>query len=294
MPMSITDQLIHTTVRIECQHSNGSGMSGTGFLFRFEDKESAFQVPAIITNKHVISGASVGTFSMTLKSDNDEPLYGQHISIPIGEFESHWVKHPRSDVDLAAFPIAPVLNWLKEQNKSVFYISVSNDLVADKAFVEELNAVEDILMIGYPNGIWDAHNNIPIIRRGITATPPFLDFENRPEFMIDCACFPGSSGSPVFLYNMGGHMTKNGSLMLGGSRIKLLGILWGGPQYTVGGTIKAVPVPAIMQPMSFSQIPNNLGFCVKADQLLWFQEHFGAIMEAQKGVEDRGKVEPSS
>jgi hypothetical protein len=25
-------------------------------------------------------------------------------------------------------------------------------------------------MIGYPNGIWDAKNNLPVIRKGITAT----------------------------------------------------------------------------------------------------------------------------
>ncbi len=44
-------------------------------------------------------------------------------------------------------------------------------------------------MIGYPNGIWDEANNMPIIRRGITATHPNFNYNGKPEFMIDAACF---------------------------------------------------------------------------------------------------------
>ena len=41
----------------------------------------------------------------------------------------------------------------------------------------ELSAVEEILMIGYPNGLWDAVNNYPLIRRGVTASHPAVDFD---------------------------------------------------------------------------------------------------------------------
>ena len=41
---------------------------------------------------------------------------------------------------------------------------------------------------------------MPILRRGTTATPIALNFEGRPEFLIDAAVYPGSSGSPVFVY----------------------------------------------------------------------------------------------
>jgi hypothetical protein len=36
-------------------------------------------------------------------------------------------------------------------------------------------------------------------RRGMTATPPQLDYCGRPTFLIDASVFGGSSGSPVFL-----------------------------------------------------------------------------------------------
>lgn len=289
MAMSITDQLVHTTVRIECETFDRRTSSGTGFVINF-CTDGNQTVPAIITNKHVIAGAKTGVFHMTLKDNNDAPIYGQHIPVPVQDFETLWIKHPDNNVDIAAFPLAPVVRWLQAEGKRVFYIALATEFIADAAYMKELSAVEDILMIGYPNGLWDSRNNLPIARRGVTATPPYIDFEGRPEFMIDCACFPGSSGSPIVLFNIGGHTTKDGGVVIGPSRLKLLGILWGGPQYTAEGQIKVVPVPVAMQPIALSRIPNNLGFCVKAEQLLWFESHFGEVRAAEKKVLDSQKI----
>ena len=49
----------------------------------------------------------------------------------------------------------------------------------------------------------DEVNNKPVVRKGITATDIRLDYNGRKEFLIDAACFHGSSGSPVFLRKMG-------------------------------------------------------------------------------------------
>jgi hypothetical protein len=185
-------------------------------------------------------------------------------------------------VDLAAFPFGVILHMLNEQGKSAFYVSLAMKHVADAAFMKQLNAVEDVLMVGYPNALWDAKNNLPIVRRGITATPPYIDFEGRSEFVIDCACFPGSSGSPVVLFNPTGYMTKDGGTAIGSGRIKLLGVLWGGPQHTAEGEIRVVPVPTATQSIALSRIPNNLGFCIKAEQLLWFERHFGRITASEE------------
>jgi hypothetical protein len=289
MAINGIDQLIHTTLRIECHDKHGNASSGTGFLVGF-CLEGDKTVPTIVTNKHVIDGAAVGLFHLTLKDGGGGPLYGQHVAVPARDFESLWVRHPDPEVDLAAFKLAPVLHWLRQQGKEVFYISWTTDMLADTAFMNGLSAVEDVLMIGYPNGLWDSRNNLPIVRKGITATPPFIDFEGRPEFVIDCACFPGSSGSPVVLCNVGGYVSKTAGVMLGQGRVKVLGTLWGGPQHTAPGEIKVVPVPTSMQPIAFSKIPNNLGYCVKAQQMLWFEEHFGKIVEAERQVEKAGSV----
>jgi hypothetical protein len=58
---------------------------------------------------------------------------------------------------------------------------------------------EDILMIGYPNGLWDNVNCIPYFKKGMTATHPFINYKGNEEFVMDISVYPGSSGSPVFL-----------------------------------------------------------------------------------------------
>jgi hypothetical protein len=88
-----------------------------------------------------------------------------------------------------------------------------------------LDAVEEVLFIGYPCGIWDARNLLPIVRRGITATPIYIDFSGRKQFLIDASVFPGSSGSPVFIYNAGIYWDKKSGSTVVGHRLFFLGIL---------------------------------------------------------------------
>lgn len=291
---SVADQLVHTTVRIETKTSKGGG-SGTGFFFRFcRDQNSA--TPVIVSNKHVIDGSESGLFYITLcKPGTQEPNLGKHVAVPIANFESYWVKHPDPEVDLAVFPIAPVLRFLQAQGNEPYTMSFEMSLVADASFMSSVSAVEDIVMIGYPTGLWDAVHNLPIVRRGITATPAYVDFDGKPHFMIDCACFPGSSGSPVMLYNVGMHSDKQGNINLGSTRVKLLGILFAGPQFTAQGEIKVLPVPTSAQSVALSLIPTNLGFCVKAEQLNWFEEHFQGLAAAERALQNaRPIVEPAT
>src|SRR5690606_32118899 len=120
-------------------------------------------------------------------------------------------------------------------------IPLDKSLIMSDEELDQLTALEDIIMIGYPNGIWDSVNNLPIMRRGITATHPKMDFNGKPEFMIDAACFPGSSGSPIILLNEGSYRTQDSIVM--GSRVKLLGVLYAGPVSTVTGNIQVVNIP---------------------------------------------------
>jgi len=88
--------------------------------------------------------------------------------------------------------------------------------------------------------------------------------------MIDAACFPGSSGSPVFLYNVGGWANRDGGMVIGGTRVKLLGVLYAGPQHTATGEVRIVAIPTTQRAVIISAIPNNLGIVIKALRLLEF------------------------
>lgn len=274
MKLSISEKLSYSTIRIECTFSNGEIGTGTGFFFNFlENKETGECVPVIVTNKHVVEGAVKGKFIFTKADEKGEPLDSEHIPINFDNFEKHWVFHDSPDVDLCALPIAQILNQLGKENQKIFFIPLNKDLIPNSHIIEDTTALEEILMIGYPNGIWDTYNNKPILRRGITATHPKFDYCGRKEIMIDAACFPGSSGSPVFILNEGSFQTKNIGLSAG-DRIIFLGILYAGPQHNAQGQIEIIDVPTIQKPITISRIPNNLGLIIKSERLLELEQKF--------------------
>lgn len=278
--LNVFDQLVHTTLRIETAGPKGRG-SGTGFFTNFCEQDDGQSVPAIITNKHVIEGCDTVTFRFTKSTgEGGIPEWGKILEFSTTSIEGRWIWHDDSSVDLCAYPIGNVIQKYRDDDVELFIKSFSlNNDVADVKFLESLVSIEDILMIGYPNGLWDSQNNLPISRRGVTATPPAIDFEGQPQFVIDCACFPGSSGSPVLLFNPTSFYDKKSGNMMMGSRIKLIGILWGGPQIDNIGDIKVIPVPTESIVISHSKIPLNLGYCIKASELTYFEEAFGRAMQ---------------
>lgn len=269
--LTVSEQLAYSTVRVEAEDASGDLATGTGFFFKCVD-DGQQHVPVIVTNKHVIAGSQKGRFHLTVRGSDGGPVPMKHIQLELEGFEKRWIHHPDPAVDLAAMPILPLLAEAKEQGKEFFYINLDNNLVPTPSDLADLGALEDIVMVGYPNGIWDRVNNMPLFRRGITATHPNLDYEGRKEFMIDAACFPGSSGSPVFLYNVGGWATRDGGMVMGGTRIKLLGVLYAGPQHTAAGEVHIVTVPTHQEVVALSSIPNNLGLVIKGWRLREFDD----------------------
>lgn len=263
--LTISRQLLHSTIRIECRDAEGHVSSGTGFNFSFEI--DGMSVPSIITNRHVFEGAVQFDFHYTLADEMGNPT-SIHEQFTITDFAKAWIGHPDPEVDLAMVPIQPLLEFLKSVGKRPFYINLAQGIIASPEMLSGLDAIEEITMIGYPNGLWDSVNNLPIVRRGITATPATSEYRGRKEFLIDAACFPGSSGSPVFIFNNGSFSGSNGISL--GTRLMMIGVLFAGHLHTAVGEIKVIPIPTTAMPVPVSLIPNNLGICIHASRILEF------------------------
>lgn len=219
---SLAEELLFTVIRIETIGSEGEQKIGTGFVFhyQFESKKYLF----LVTCKHVINGAKEGILTF-IKRKGEEPLLGEGYRLKVENFEDLWFKHESEHVDVAILPFVPILNHISNQEVQIFFKAVPDNLIPKGNQLEELDAVEDVLFIGYPIGLWDTENLTPIVRKGITATPVFLDFKAEKQFLIDASVFPGSSGSPVFVYYKGIYWDKKTKGTTVGHRIFFLGML---------------------------------------------------------------------
>jgi len=260
-PESISENILFTTVRIEARLLNNSISTGTGFIFYYvkNDKRYFF----VVTNKHVIKDSITGKLAFN-QSDGEKPILGKVFTIEYFNFEKQWIGHPRQDIDVAIMPFAPVLNELSNQGIKIFFRAVTPDLIpSDKVLTEDIDAIEEIVFIGYPNDIYDKTNLLPIVRKGITATPFLVDFEGKPAFLIDASVFPGSSGSPVFLCNIGSYSPK-GKGLYAGSRIFFLGVVSSVFIRKDLNTIELIDIPTGKIPMVETNQMIDLGIVYKS------------------------------
>lgn len=265
--MFFTDILTYSTTRVQCGTSSGQLSTGTAFAMLLGVSAES-SIPVLVTNRHVVAGATRGKFWLTLKKANEEvPDVGKHHSFELDNFAARWLLHPT--LDLAVMPINSLIEEALARGHSYFFSPLAPELIPTVAELADLPALLDVVLVGYPNGLWDEKNNQPIFRRGITATHPELDYNGKPEFLIDAACFNGSSGSPVFLAEIGRTLSRSQGITIGPSRIKLLGILYAGPQHLATGEVVSVEIGSKL--VAQTGIPNNLGIVISAKALFDFE-----------------------
>ncbi len=181
--LSVVEKLGFSTIRIECETALGRS-TGTGFFFRFADEGSRF-VPGIVTNKHVVAGGTSGRLHFTLSTTDGKPDVGSTFQWNIsGGFMNAWVHHPDPGVDLCVLPIATLIEQAAASGKHFFFTFLDTKLIPSDADIEQFIGMERVVMIGYPNGIWDSRHNFPVFRAGVAATHYRYDWNGRPEFLI--------------------------------------------------------------------------------------------------------------
>lgn len=267
----ILEEVRFSTTRLIVTKSTGSQSIGTGFFFYLyvNPSEADGKVyPLLVTNKHMIDEWSIVTFNLTVQNEDGSPNYGTVETFTINKSEyDKWLTHP--DSDLAVLPIKAILD---KSTRKVFYRALSENLIPKHDSMSRISSIENIIMVGYPDGMYDSVNNLPIVRRGITATDFKIDYEGRKEFLIDASIFKGSSGSPILICDIGSYNNENGELCLG-NRVVFLGIQYRGEfsafknnifvKDPSGQYVNAKPIIS----MNF----NDLGFCVKSECLEYFR-----------------------
>lgn len=274
--LTVFEKLLYSTVKITVQR--GATIStGTGFFYAVDLGNNQMS-PLLVTNKHVLAQGGVASIwcherasGSALKSSGS--VKQATITVAPGAT----IEHPDPNVDLCAVFIADILQQAENAGTPLLFIPLSKEIIPQGSKWNEFDALEEVIMVGCPNGIYDTVNYNPIIRSGITATPLAQKYLGKPEFMVDMACFPGSSGSPILLVNQLGYRDKNsGSFMMGSGRVFFLGILYAGPLVTNHGQIVLGQAPQVV-----TNTMMHLGNAVRSSEMLEIEKLVKTIAAAQ-------------
>ena len=238
----LASQLLKLTVLIKTTTSSQVNSYGTGFLVR----KDGFIF--LVTNKHVIEG-SEKTYIKFFGQTDFVLISGQFV--------------PSDDYDISIYFLNKVPDTVK---------CISEEFIPSEKDIEELDAIEDIIFIGYPTGLYDQYNHSPIVRKGITATPLSLDYENKSLFLIDASIFPGSSGSPVFRICSNNITITSRGMQKIVTHFLLLGIIAEG--YIQGQKKEICLSPNIPAPPVIHRQMIDLGEVIKTKEIIKLIENY--------------------
>ena len=259
--LSLRENLAFTTVRMECEYGSGDRGSGTGFFYNCSTVQGQAMI-VLVTNRHVIKDVKKVNLCLTRRTEDDQILLGQIADVELVDVE--WVGHPDPAVDLCACCLSRLFDRMATEGNFFMFRMFPSHSIASREEMESMFALEQIVTVGYPIGISDVSNNMPIFRRGVAATHPSMDYEGRREFLIDAACYLGCSGSPVLLYDYGMKLKGDEWIKFtgGGERIRLLGILYAVHVQSVEGKVEAIEIPTSTGSIVDSEVSIHLGVVV--------------------------------
>lgn len=203
---SLADSLWFTTTYLQCHGDKGTSL-GTGFFYgchaRRKDGTEAGQLLFLVTNRHVAERARHRMLIHLIRGEgvipDARPLVGERVGVNLRDPLERFFFHPDPNIDVAVLPFTDLLDELWEAGGPPYLQTTAPEQMLSTEIADELDSIEQVIIVGYPDGLYDSHNLTPIVRTGTTASPISLDYQGRPTFLVDAPIFPGSSGSPVFL-----------------------------------------------------------------------------------------------
>jgi len=176
---------------------------GTGFTIKANDKNEWF----LVTNWHCVTGRHPVTNNPLSQNGLSDPEIAKvhfHSPLVVGNWvektislinedgSPSWIEHDiGSEIDVVIIPL--------EQSDDIKLYNISeaingNDLLTQPS--------DDVSIIGFPNGLTGC-GKFPIWKTGNIATDFYLDWNDKPLFLIDATTRKGMSGSPVIMIKEG-------------------------------------------------------------------------------------------
>jgi S1-C subfamily serine protease len=191
MAMDLSSQLMAATVEVEQPLADGRHMIGTGFLINDPTADGRERI-VLVTANHVFDkmpGAEAHIGFRVQDKDgawryDPQPLTIRAAGAPL------WTRSPERDVAAIVVKVPPAfaraaipLAWLAD---------------GDGFSRSGIGPGDEMLVLGYPQGLSANSAGFPILRSGRVASPVEATAVS-PTFLLDFRVFPGNSGGPVFV-----------------------------------------------------------------------------------------------
>lgn len=183
--------LMSATVQLEQPIGNGTRTVATGFLISDPTPDGRPRV-VLVTADHVFEGMS-----------GDEATIGYRVQGPNGSWSFAPAKFP---IRAGGKPL-----WTRNPDRDVAAIVISAPPAFARAAIPigwlagddtlaryQLAPGEEMMTLGFPQGLSANPAGFPILRSGRVASYPLGPSRAYPTFLLDFRVFPGNSGGPVW------------------------------------------------------------------------------------------------
>jgi V8-like Glu-specific endopeptidase len=192
MTVDLSLDLIQATVQVEQPLGDGTRTVGTGFLIS-DPTPGGKPRTILVTANHVFRKmpGPIATIGFRIENADGSWKYDpEPLKIRDGDKEL-WIHHPNRDVAVIEIKAPPAFvkaaipeGWL------------ANDDTFSK---EGLAPGDEMLALGFPEGLSANAAGFPILRSGRVASFPLAPSAAFPTFLLDFNVFPGNSGGPVYV-----------------------------------------------------------------------------------------------
>jgi S1-C subfamily serine protease len=192
MAAALSIDLIQATVQVEQPLGDGTRTVGTGFLISDPTPDGKPRT-VLVTANHVLRKMPGPFATVGFRIENADGSWRydpEPLKIRDGAKEL-WTHHPGRDV--AAIVIDAPAAFAKAAIPESW-------LATDDTFTKySVSPGDQMLALGFPEGLSANPAGFPILRSGRVASFPLAPSAAFPTFLLDFAVFPGNSGGPVYV-----------------------------------------------------------------------------------------------
>lgn len=212
-PASDEANLTALTTPMEVTFKDGGSARGSGFFyFEYAKDDGKQQGPHwvavehmyVVTARHVIQPKrleQLSEFRYALRESSGDHVNWHVMKLTAKELGQrlHLCRNERADVavvEVGDTISAETVRLVAEKAQLLNFSGVSSTKFPGKS-VLQAQPGDDVLVIGYPKGIFDRFNKLPVLKTGVLNTPIGTHFNGLDAFLLDFKYYAGSSGSLI-------------------------------------------------------------------------------------------------